>query len=54
MQKPEIVEKITTAVTNVANSPAVKLTLTVSAMVAVTGAAIVATSAVCNAIERKS
>ena len=51
MEKPAIVEKITSAVAKAATSPTTKLTLTVGAMVAVTGAAIIATNVVLNAIK---
>lgn len=46
-----LVEKIHDAASTVTDSPAVKLTITVGAMVAVTGAAIAATAVAIKAIE---
>lgn len=51
MPTPEIVNTIKGAVTKVAQSPSVKLTATVTAMVAVTGAAVVITHAITKAID---
>lgn len=46
-----LAEKIDAAVSHVTDSPAVKLTATVGAMVLVTGAAVIATAAIVKAIE---
>lgn len=51
MPKPQIISKVQDVVTNVASSPAVKLTATVTAMVVVTGAAIAVTTYINKKIE---